>query len=67
MLTPAEFFWLRREWCRAHNQPLPLTVEENRSLDYNQKWVDEQWKKAHARVSKRNLEKRLQLVEVSHG
>ena len=53
LLTPAEFFWLKREWCRAHGQQMPLTVEEKRSLDYNTKWVNEQWMKAHARVSEK--------------
>jgi hypothetical protein len=59
LLTPAEFFWLRREWCRAHNQPLPLTVEEKRSLDYNKKWVQDQWMKAHARVAEKKRLERL--------
>jgi len=56
LLTPAEFFWLKREWCRAHGQKIPLTVEEKSSLDYNTKWVQDQWMKAHARVSARKRE-----------
>ena len=30
-----------------------LTVEEKKSLDYNTKWVQDQWMKAHARVSEK--------------
>jgi hypothetical protein len=65
MLTPAEFFWLKREWCRARNIALPLTGEEKASLDFNRKWVNDQWMKAHARVAEKKRLSRLK--ESSHG